>query len=104
MREEGKRNYVFIKDFHTFMYDHILHHGRKHFCRYCLHAFSTEEILKNHIKDCFKINAKQRTIMPRKGEFVNFKNNERIIKSPLIIYADFESILMPENNAKQNSE
>ena len=32
--EEAKGNYVFIKDFNTFMYDHILHHGRKHFCRY----------------------------------------------------------------------
>ena len=32
--EEGKRN--FIKDFTTFMYDHTLHLGRKHFCCYCL--------------------------------------------------------------------
>ena len=32
------------------MYDHTLHHGRKHFC-YCLQAFSSEEILKHHIKD-----------------------------------------------------
>ena len=28
------------------MYDHTLHHGRKHFCCYCLQAFSTDEILK----------------------------------------------------------
>ena len=42
------------------MYDHTLDHGRKHFCRYCLPAFSSEEILKRHIKDCFKINSKQR--------------------------------------------
>ena len=56
--EEGKRHHVLIKDFNTFMYDHPLHHGRKHFFRYCLQAFSTEEILKLHIKDCFKINAK----------------------------------------------
>ena len=31
------------------MYDHTLHHGRKHFCCYCLQAFSTDEILKLHI-------------------------------------------------------
>ena len=35
------------------MYDHALHHGRKHFGRYCKYVFSTEEILKRHIKDCF---------------------------------------------------
>ena len=38
------------------MYDHTLHCGKKHFCCYCFQAFSTGEIPKRHIKDCFKIN------------------------------------------------
>ena len=50
------------------MYDHSFHHGRKYFCSYCLHAFITEEILKRHIKDCFKINGKQTIKMSKKGE------------------------------------
>ena len=83
------------------MYDHTLHRGRKHFCRYCLQAFSTEEILKRHIKDCFEINGKQRIIMPKKGEYVKFRNYE---KSSFMIYADFESLSVPENNKKQNPE
>ena len=64
---EGEKN-VLIKDFNTFMYDHTLHHGRKHFCCYCLQAFRTAEKLKCHIKDCFKINGKQTIKMPKKGE------------------------------------
>ena len=40
--------------------------------------------------------------MPTKGEFLKFKNYERKIKSQFMIYADFESILVPENNGKQN--
>ena len=42
------------------MYDHTLHRESRHICCYCLHDFSTEEILKDHIKllDCFKINDK----------------------------------------------
>ena len=63
------------------MYDHTIHRGRKHFCCYCLEAFSTEEILKRHIKDCFKINGKQRIIMPIKGDYIKFKNYRRKIKS-----------------------
>ena len=86
------------------MYDHSLHCGKKHFCHYCLHVFIIEEILKCHIKDYFKINSKQRIIMPKKGEYITFKNYERKIKSLLIIYADFESILALENNGKQNPE
>ena len=41
MGEEGKKHYVLIIDFDTFMYDDTLHRGRKNFCRYCLLAFST---------------------------------------------------------------
>ena len=40
--------------------------------------------------------------MPKKGEYVKFKNYERKKKSTFITYADFESILVPENNDKQN--
>ena len=42
--------------------------------------------------------------MPKTGESVKFKNYERRIKSLFIIYADFESILVPEDNGKQNLE
>ena len=42
--EEARKHYVLMKEFNTFMYDHILHRGKKHFCRYWLQAFSTEEI------------------------------------------------------------
>ena len=75
IEEEGKRHYVLIKDFNLFMYDHTLDHGRKHFCCYCLHAFFTEEILKCYVTDCFKINGKQRIIIPKANTL-----NSKIIK------------------------
>ena len=53
------------------------------------------------MKDCFKINSKQKIIIPKKDEYVKFKNYERKMKSPFIIYADFES-LVKEDNGKQN--
>ena len=98
--EEGKRHYILINDFNTFMYDHNLHSGRKHFCYYYLQAFSTEEILKIPIKDCLEINGKH--VNAKKGEYVKFKHYERKIKSPFMIYAYFESILVPEDNRKKN--
>ena len=35
-------------------------------------------------------------------KYVKLKNYERKIKSPFIIYADFEKILVPHNNGKQS--
>ena len=54
------------------------------------------------LKDCFKINRIQRITMPNKVEFVKFKNVERKMKSPFMIYSDFEIILVLEDNGKQN--
>ena len=69
-----------------------------------MQAFSTKEILKRQIKDFFKINGKQRIIMPKKDEYVKLKNYERNIKSSFIIYADLVCILVPEDNGKPNPE
>ena len=92
-----RQHYFLIKDFNRFMYDHSLHR----FSRFCLYAFITEEILKCHIKDCFKMNGKKTIKMPKKGEYARFKNFERKIKSPSMIYADLENILVPKDNVKQ---
>ena len=42
--------------------------------------------------------------MSKNSEYVKLKNYERKIKSPSIIYANFESALVPENNENQNPE
>ena len=88
--EDGQRHCVLVKDFSTLIHLFMIIH------------FSAEEILKHHVKDCFKINDKQRIKMPKKGECVRFKNYKRKIKSPFMIYADFEIILVPGNNGNQN--
>ena len=46
------------------------------------------------------INSKQEIIMPKKGEYITRKNLERMIKSTFMIYADFKSILVLEDNGK----
>ena len=37
-------------------------------------------------------------------KFKQFKNYQRKIKSPFLIYADLESILVPEGNGNQHSK
>ena len=39
--------------------------------------------------------------MPKKGGYVRFKNYERKIKLQFMIYADFGTILVTEDNGKQ---
>ena len=49
-----------------------------------------------------KINGKETIKMSKKGEYVKFKNFERKLKSLFMIYTDFESILVPEDNEKEH--
>ena len=44
--------------------------------------------------------------MCKKGEYVRFKNVERKIYDylPFMIYTNFESVLVPENDGKQNPD
>ena len=65
-----RRHYILLKEFYTFMSDHTLYCRTKHFCCYCLQNVNTEQTLKCNVKDCFKINGKQRTKLPRKGEYM----------------------------------
>ena len=55
------------------------------------------------MKDCFKINGEQKIIMPKKSEYAKSIIFEKK-KSLFTIDADFESILGPEDNEKQNPE
>ena len=92
-----------MKDFNRFMYDHSLRCRREHFLSLLLTRFHYRGSLKRHIKDCFKNNGKETIKMPKKGEYLKFKDFERKIKSSFMIYADLcESILEPEDNGKQN--
>ena len=67
-----------------------------------MHAFITEDILKHHIKDCFKINGKQTIKVPKNGRYTKCKNVEKKNKITIYDFSDFERILVPEDNVKQN--
>ena len=82
------------------MYDNTLHHGRERFLIVC--KLLEQQKNWNIILYYFKINGKQTTNMPKKCEYIKFKHSGRKIKSSLINYADLESILVPEDNGKQN--
>ena len=100
--KDDKKHYIYIKDFNRFMYKKTKHNCKKHFCIHCLQCFSTEEILNNHLENCLIINKKQNIIMPKFGSKIYFKNYYKMLKSPFVIYCDFESILEPIDTAKQD--
>jgi hypothetical protein len=78
------------------LYSYNKHKVKKFFCRFCLHAFSNQELLDAHIQDCFVINGTQKISLPDdEHKNLRFINYHKQLKAPFIIYADFESITKP---------
>ena len=66
---EREKNTMFLSMISIDSYTIIHYIERKHSYCCCLHAFTTEEISKCHIKDCFEINVKQTSKMRKKDEY-----------------------------------
>ena len=62
--ENEKQHYVYIKDFNRFMFHQSKNSNKKHFCKYCLQCFSSEEILIKHKENCIIVNGEQAIKMP----------------------------------------
>ena len=90
--ENGKR-YCLIKNLSRLISKKFNKHGHKiYICRFCLQHFTNEKTLKEHLEYCEKHDC-VKTIFPKKGEKIKFKNYERIHNIPFIIYLDLESNL-----------
>ena len=63
------------------------------FCR-CLNGFRSKEALDKHKRYCNQ-HAAVRPEMPEPGMKLKFKNYNRSLRVPFIVYADFESFIEP---------
>ena len=65
--------------------------GKRYYCRYCDHSFPSEVPLQRHEEYCSNHKA-VRVKMPKKGAMLYFKNHQRKMRVPFVVYADFEAI------------
>ncbi|CAB4003653.1 Gastrula zinc finger [Paramuricea clavata] len=102
----GNNHYVLIKDINRMLYSVSGYEHKKHFCLHCLHSCKSEELLEKHRETCIEVNGTQATKLPKEGTKIKFKNHRNSIPAPFVIYADFESILVPEEKKvdSENSE
>lgn len=76
------------------------HDGKKYFCRHCFSHFNSNEGLNSHMENCIEMGQPRRIVLPKPGEKVKFKNYQKGITSPFVIYADLECIL-PKTNIRR---
>ena len=101
--EDGeKRHYVAIKSLGRLLSKmNSKHNPSQHFCNNCLQGFSEQRSRDEHYAYC-RSNESVRIEMPTKRPIVDYSNGQHQFKVPFVMYADFESILEPIQEAINN--
>ena len=97
---KGNLHYVLIKDVNRLLFSVTKGTNKKHFCLHCFHNCASEELLEKHKETCIQVNGTQATRLPKEGTKIKFKNYKNQVPAPFVIYADFESILLPDKERK----
>ena len=72
-----------------------------HYCMKCLNPFKTQEALSKHIDYCYS-NEAVKVDMPEEKTTISFKNIQKSMRMPFIVYADFESFIKPIDTCEPN--
>ena len=97
-----KKQYVAIKSVERLLsMQNSKHKESQHFCTNCLQGYSEESSRDNHYAYC-RSNQAVRIEMPTKNPIVEYSNGQHQFKVPFVMYADFESILEPIQEAPNN--
>ena len=103
--EKGnKKHYVAVKSLPRLLSrQNSKHKETQYFCTNCLNGFTSEATRDEHYTYC---NSKDsvRVEMPTRNPIVKYSDGQYQFKLPFVIYADFESILIPVSGAANNPE
>ena len=100
----NKKHYVAFKSLSRLLSkQNSKHKEAQHFCTNCLNGFESEIIRDEHYEYC-RSKDSVRVEMPTKNPIVKYADGQYQFKVPFVIYADFESILVPVSGAANNPE
>ena len=103
IEKDGKSHYTLIKNFHRLIRSQITgtNNGKLFICKRCLSHFTKEELLDKHIEYCLN-NKTAVAKMPKENTFLHFKNYDRQLPVPFVVYADFECFTKPMSSCSPN--
>ena len=92
-----KKHYVAVKSLSRLLSNqNSKHNGSQYFCTNCLNGFESEIVRDEYCRNKDSV----RVEMPTKGKsIVKYTDGQYQFKVPFVIYADFESILVPVSSS-----
>ena len=99
--EDGVSHYTLIKNFSRLFRSQITSRTNEQIqiCKKRFSHYTKPELLEKHIKYCSNnVTVK----MPKENTMLYFKNNEKQLPIPFVVYADFECFTKPMNTCSPN--
>ena len=87
-----KRHYCLIRNMSRLLADRTNHNGAAFYCHYCFHGFVRQDLLDDHLPYCKKHGAQKIELPDEDNKWLRFENFRRQLRTPFVIYADFESL------------
>ena len=102
--DDTKQHYCWISDISKLLSLQTHKHGHvRHVCFRCLNTFNSEKSLASHHEYCKSYEA-IKIDLHEEGSKKSFKNHNRSIRVPFIVYADFESFVSLLSPCQPNPE
>lgn len=102
IKKGNKSHYCWIKSLSRLLCSQGKYTNKRHYCYYCLHAFTRVELLEKHVDLCRK-QGFQKVILPTEdNKWLEFSNYHKQDKIKFVVYCDFESLLRPIKTCSGN--
>ena len=99
LKKEFNSHFVLVKNFSRLLSSQVVRNGHEtFFCKSCLNSFRRVEKLEEHKKICGEF---EPTKIEVPGGVCSFRNFQKIMHVAVVGYADFESILKPISEKKE---
>lgn len=103
IQSEDNSHYVLIKNINRFLSYIQNNHNTLYYCVHCLHGFTQQKLLDNHIDYCQSHDSQKIELPSNKDCFLEFKDYEKTLRVPYVIYADFETLNKPLDSSTQTN-
>ena len=101
--KDGNQHYSLIKNLSRLIRSQITSRTNEpiHICKRCFSHFTKKELLDKHNKYCSK-NSTAIVKMPKPNSMLYFRNYQKKISVPFVVYADFECFTKPMSSCSPN--
>lgn len=104
LKQDNKAHYCLIRNLNAFLHRTKTSRRTSFYCQYCLHGFIRQDLLDSHTEYC-SMNGPQKIELPNPGEnILQFKDFEKTLRVPFVIYADFECLNSPVEDRNHVSQ